>query len=482
MRLMSRLTWAAAIGAVAAMTSVCAAKERQKVTVGYVVGPKAPLPEGLKAVAVIDSGVTTAGVKQDERERKWSTIAADMIEAMLQNGGLYGSPLSVANRRETRKILMEQDLKLAGLVDGQTATRAAKLLDVQGLVASRLTINIDVQRGTKSTIDWVSLMGGVADQLTETRRHSKTPSPPPPPQQPPQPRVYRDPRYTNDPRYYYRDPRFVDPRYVDPRQVDPRTGRPYDPRVPQNRQYYVKPQPAPVPGQPPVRQSTRTKKGFGALTLGTKDVQEISRHLTVQCVFSLMDAATGQAIVQYTPPPYQKTDQASPDFFFGSNIDESDLDPVDQFIGELVERATQEFAGLLVPVRVETSYELVGKHEAGEAGIRALRADDYAGALAQFEKWYQQYGDEPEAVFAMGVTCELMGNYPRALECYRQAAASKEADKDQLSIYLAAKSRLMDHIDRILRLRPAVFIQSQPGQTMPANNIAPQPAANPGDG
>jgi hypothetical protein len=469
------LTWAAAIGAVAAMTSVCAAKERQKVTVGYVVGPKAPLPEGLKAVAVIDSGVTTAGVKQDERERKWSTIAADMIEAMLQNGGLYGSPLSVANRRETRKILMEQDLKLAGLVDGQTATRAGKLLDVQGLVTSRLTINIDVQRGTKSTIDWVNVLGGVVDQFTE--KHQRTPPPPPP-----QPRVYRDPRYTNDPRYYYRDPRFVDPRYVDPRRVDPRTGRPYDPRVPQNRQYYVKPPPVPGPGQPPVRQSTRTKKGFGRLTLATKDVQEISRHLTVQCVFSLIDAATGQAIVQYTPAPYQKKDEASPDFFFGSNIDESDLDPVDQFIGELVERGTQEFAGLLVPVRVETSYELVGKHEAGEAGIRALRADDYAGALAQFEKWHQENGDEPDAVFAMGVTCELMGDFPRALECYRQAVSSKEADKDRLPIYLAAKNRLAEHISRILPPRPAVFIQSQPGQTMPANDITPQPQAKPGDG
>jgi hypothetical protein len=471
MRRLSFLEWAAVLTALGAMSSACVAKERHKVTVAYVVAPKASLPEGLQAVAVIDAGVTTAGVRQDERERKWSTIAADMIEAMLQNGSLYGSPLGVANRRETSKVLMEQDLKLAGLVDGQMASRVSKLLAVQGLVTSRITINIDVQRGTKSTIDWMSVLGGVVDQFTETHQRSASP--------PPQPRVYRSPRYTNDPRYYYyRDPRYVDSRYVDPRRVDPWHGHPSDPRAPQNRRpVAVKRGPIapPAPPQPVVGQSTRTRQGYGGLTMATKDVQEISRHLTVQCVFSLIDAATGQAIVQYAPPPYQKKDEASPDFFFGSNIEESDLDPVDQFIGELVERATQKFVSLLVPVRIESAYELVGKHDSGEAGVRALRADDYAGAMNQFAKWHREYDDEPEALFAMGVTCELMGDYQQALDYYRQAAASEDAD-DRLPVYLDAKNRLADHISRILPPQPTVVMPEQTG----SSDVATQPAHSDG--
>ncbi|HSW47144.1 MAG TPA: tetratricopeptide repeat protein [Phycisphaerae bacterium] len=466
-----------------AACTACLAKERQKVTVSYVVAPKAPLPEGLKAVAVIDSGVTTAGVQQDDRERKWSTIAADMVEAMLQNGSLYGSPLAVANRRETKKVLQEQDLKLAGLVDGATAHRVGKLLDVQGLVASRITIKIDIQKGTKSTIDWMSVMGGVVDQLTQTRQQNN----PPPPR--PQPRVYRDPRYTNDPRYSYsHDPRYGDRRYVIQRRVDPRTGRVYETRVPQKQPYVVTPGPTPAPGQPAVSRSTRTRQGYGGMSLATKDVQEISRHLTVQCVFGLIDAATGQVLVQYAPPPYQKKDEGSPDFFFGSNIDESDLDPVDQFIGELVERATQEFVSLIVPARIDVSYEIIGRHDEGEAGVRALRADEYSAALKHFESWHRKYDDEPEALFATGLTFELTGDFERALDCYRKAIASEDADEDRLPIYLNAKNRLTDHLPRILPPQPTVFIQTQPGQPVqppmqgepdiqPAENAAEPPSA-----
>ena len=438
------------LAAVAAMNSACVAKEKQKVTISYVVAPKAPLPEGLKAVAVIDSGVKTAGVQQDDREKKWSMIAADMMEAMLQNGSMYGSPLGVANRRETSKVLTEQDLKLAGLVDAPTAGRVGKLLDVQGLVISRITINVDVQKGTKSTIDWMSIMGGVTDQFTKTRQRNVQPPPPPPP------RVYHDPRYRNDPRYSYSgDPRYVDPRYVQ------RKGP-----------YAVQRRPLP-PGGTTVEQTNRTRSAGGGLSIATKDVQEISRHLTVQCVFSLIDAATGQAIVQYAPPPYQKTDEAKPNFLFGSNIDESDLDPVDQFIGELVERATQEFVSYLVPVKIETSYEVVGKHKQGETGVRALRADDYATALAEFDRWHAEYQDEPEALFCMGVACELTGDFKRALDCYRQAAAG-DADKDRLPIYLAAKNRLTDQIGRILPPQPTVLIQGQAPPPPPGSPRQPK--------
>jgi len=199
-----------------------------------------------------------------------------MIEAMLQGGG----SLVVAKRRETQRILAERDLNLAGLVDGPTAARAGKLLAVQGLITSKITIRVDVQKGRKATIDWGSRMGGMMRSMQETRDVRRS-----------EPVVYREVRPARDPRYW-RNPHYVrDPRYV-----------------------YV---PRPRPG--PVHREETTAAG-GGLSLKTKDVEEISRHLTVQCSFALMDAVTGRVIAQYSPPPYQKRDKASPHFLFGSSM------------------------------------------------------------------------------------------------------------------------------------------------------------------
>jgi hypothetical protein len=383
--------------------NLCFAKEKERVTISYVLGPPKPLPEGLKAVAVINSGVETRGAKEDKRERKWSTMAADMIEAMLADGSTrFQSGLKVAQRRQTQAILKEQDLKLAGLVEGDAAAKAGKLLDVQGLIVSRITINIDVEKGTKSTLDWGSLMGNMASGASRSN---------PPPRPAPSVRVYRDPR---DPRgqRVLRYQRYYGPQYVAP-----------------------PPQAAPI-GPP------------GGLQ--TKEVEEVSRHITVQCSFSLIDAVTGGAIVQYSPPPIQKHDSSSPDFLFGGMMKPEQLDPVDHFIGELVERATQEFVSTIVPTEVEYAYTVVGKGSAGEKGVRLLRAEDYAGAMEQFLAECRKKPDEHETLFALGVASELLGDHAEALEYYRQAAAG-DADKEELAMYVSAKKRLSEHLPRIMK-------------------------------
>jgi len=406
----------------------CVASEKQEVTVSYVVAPQGPLPQGLKAVAVIDAGVKTRGEVNDRREEKWSRIAADMIEAMLLRGSrLTKSPLAIADRRHTSEILREQDLRLAGLVDAQTAARVGKLLEVQGLIASDLSINIDVQRSTKATIDWGGILGGVAQGLSRDLARSHEP------RYQPSPRVARDPRVVRQQRYY-----FVRP------------GAPPGPPV----VVPVRPVPEPRPVPPPV--------------LGTREVEEVSRHLTVQCSFSLIDASTGQAVLRYAPPAFQKTDKASPDFLFGQFMEAKDLDPVDHFIGELVERAAREFVGLLVPTPVECTYQLVGRHGEGEAAVRAIRADDFEQALGHFQAAYRDNPKEYETVFAMGVTCELMGRWEQALEYYRQAASMHGVDNEELATYLAAKKRLADHTGRILT--PDVANRDGP-LTQPAQQI-----------
>ncbi len=459
-----------ALLAVMAMCWPASAKEVQSVTVSYVVGPAQPLPAGLKAVAVIDSGVATKGVQQDEREQKWSVMAADMIEAMLQAGtGMGASQISVAKRDQTQAVLAEHDLALAGLVEGTDATRAAKLLAVQGLITSRITINIEEQRGRKSTVDWMQIMGGVAGDMLGGRNE-----PPPPPG-----RVGVVPA------------RPVRPGTVTPRGAPP--ARTEIRRLPDGRQVRVTRQPAGTPGgrvvpqyrrapstayvtRPTPHPTPRSGGGFGSVTMATKEVEEIRRHLTIQCSFSMIDAVTGQALLQYSPPPIQKTDQRSPDFLFGSLVKEGELDPVDHFIGELVEQATREFVSMIVPVQIQQTYEIVGRHSAGEAAVRALRADDYETAMRQFEANLAKEPDEHENVFAMGVVCELIGQPDRALEQYRRALSMEDVDEEELAVYQQAKQRLSAHLGRIVRPQPPGAVAVPQNPAPPAPPPPPPPA------
>jgi len=431
----------------------CLAKEKQEVVVSYVIAPERPLPEGLEAVAVLDTGVQTEGARQDEREARWSTIAADMIEAMLLNANRrFKTDLAVANRRATQQVLAEQDLRLAGLVQGETAARAGKLLEVQGLITSKITVHMDVQRGTSSAIDWQALLGGAAREWTGTREGpagAGTRTPPPP-------------RKSSAPKKRYGTTKQGYPTKSKGSIKQP-TGkkRPVSIRQPVPVKSSAK---SKVPAGPHDARRLRHlyyptyRKPAGAgqevsvlagLRLETKTVEQVRRHLTVQCSFSLIDAATGEALIRYSPPPFQKQDTASPDFLFRSLLDEGELDPVDHFIGELVERAAREFVSMIVPVQVEYPYELVGRGDAGEAGIRALRADDYETAMRHLRQAAREDDDEHETVFAMAVTCELMGRPEEALSLYNQAVAMEDVDDDELAVYLAARDRLKAHLGRI---------------------------------
>jgi hypothetical protein len=455
---------AAAILCVLGCSSALWAKEQQAVTVSYVIGPHGALPEGLRAVAVINSGVSTQGMQQDEREAKWSVMAADMIEAMLQAGsGLVAQPIMVAKRSETQAVLREHDMALAGLVAGDQAANAGKLLAVQGLITSRIVVQIEEQRGTRSTLDWMSIMGGAMRETLggrgEPRQPVVAPTPAPAPAPAPRGVQRRQPtqiRRGADGRIYTveRTPgRVVPPPHY--------RGNPAQIYVPQPRSAF---------------QHERSSAG-GGLMIQTREVEEISRSLTVQCSFTLIDVATGQALLQYSPPPFRKQDKRSPDFFFGSLMGEKELDPVDHFIGELVERATQEFVSMLVPVQVSYTYELTARRSAAEAGLRALRADDYAGAIANFQQELAKYPDRHEAMFAIGVTYELMGRHEEALQEYRRALATKGVGDDELRMYTAAKDRLTAHIGRILPpIPPGGFA---PGSLGAGPAASAQPPAGP---
>jgi tetratricopeptide (TPR) repeat protein len=214
-----------------------------------------------------------------------------------------------------------------------------------------------------------------------------------------------------------------------------------DPRLQQRRTVYYHSygQPAPPPSAPVL-----------VPDIPTREVEEIRRLLTVQCIFNMIDAVTGQTILQYAPPPIHREDESSPDFFFGGLVSDTQLDPVDLFIGELVEQATTEFVGMLVPVNVVHTYELVGHGDEGEKAIRMLRAEEYETAYMLLQESYTDDSDEEDTIFALGVVCELLGQPDNALKHYRQLLSMEDVDDDNVEIYTQAKNRLAAHTGRII--------------------------------
>lgn len=337
----------------------CGAKaEKYNVAISYVLEPTEKLPDGLTSVAILDAGAKIEGSEDQAREQKWATIAADMMERMLQDAGSkYKKDLKVAKRRETAKVLAEKDMKAAGLVDAPAAAQAAKLLDVQAIITSKLNIQVDVKKSKKTTVDITSVAAAAG-------RHW----------------------------------------------------------------------------------------GGGGGTASAREADAISRSITLQCKFSMVDAATSQSLFDYAPSPFRKVDQKKPGPVFGRSAGEADLDPVDEYIGELVEKGVREFVSMFVPCEMNYSYTLESSSNKSSAGgIAAMRAEDYETAMQRFKAALadEKNSNDHRTVFAMGVCSELMGDWDGALKHYKQACAMLEVPKDEMDQYLAAKNRVSAHKDRI---------------------------------
>ncbi len=343
---------------VAALGTGCAKTETFNASISYVLEPTQQLPEGLKTLAILDAGVETKAGDTEDKDRsvKWATIAADMMEKMIQDSASkFNSGLVVAKRRDTTKIMAEKDMKMAGLVEGGQAAQAAKMLDVQAIIASKLNIRVEVKEGKKRTVSAASVAAWAG--------------------------------------YHW---------------------------------------------------------GGGSGSVDTEESSTISRNMTVQCSFSLMDATTGEAIFQYSPKPFRKYDSQAPGPVFGSSKTEADLDSVDAMIGELVEQGTREFVSMFVPCEVDYTYELTsGASEESARGIRSLRMDDHENAMQFFKAALAKDPEDHRTAFAMGVTCEMMKDWDGALKHYRQAAGMPGLGEQEQAMYLAAKNRVAEHKDRI---------------------------------
>lgn len=148
------------VGGMVVMAGCGASKETCTVTVSYTLQPTEQLPEGLVTVAVNEPEVeaTEAGTEDADRAKKWSRMAADMMEDMIIKANKqHNTGLTIAKRRETKEIMRESDLQSAGLTQTEGTGEPAKLADVQGLIKSSLNIRNEVKKGTSRTMSAMSV-------------------------------------------------------------------------------------------------------------------------------------------------------------------------------------------------------------------------------------------------------------------------------------------------------------------------------------
>lgn len=167
--------------------------------------------------------------------------------------------------------------------------------------------------------------------------------------------------------------------------------------------------------------------GGGGVSAQTEEVETVTRNMTVQTEFKLIDAANGRVWEQFSPKTYRATDRTKASPIFGSSRTEAELTPQDQIIGALVERGAREFVSQLMPCRidVEAEVESSGSKDCAN-GVRLLRAESYLEALSAFKAALAENPNDHRAAYGAGVASEAMGQHDKALSYYKQACAGKD--------------------------------------------------------
>ena len=185
----------------------------------------------------------------------------------------------------------------------------------------------------------------------------------------------------------------------------------------------------------------------GGGRIETDEVETVTRTLTVQTDFRLVDTANNRIWAQHTPRPYTSTDRTHASPIFGSSQTEAELTPRDQIIAALVDQAAREFISQLMPCRIDVSEEVISSGDQNcMQGVRMLRAEAFGQAVSYFEAALASHPDDHRASFGAGVACEASGDSARALRFYRSACASRNSD-----VYRAARDRMKMYGSRIRR-------------------------------
>lgn len=185
--------------------------------------------------------------------------------------------------------------------------------------------------------------------------------------------------------------------------------------------------------------------GGGRVNAETEEVETVTRNMTVQTEFKLVDASNGRVWEHYSPKTFRATERTKASPIFGSSQTEAELTPQDKIIATLVEQGAREFVSVLMPVRIDVDAEVVASGNANCAqGVRQLRAEDYLGAVTAFKQAMAESPNDHQAAYGAGVASEALGRYDVALKYYQQACAGQDN-----RVYSDARDRMKAYSHRI---------------------------------
>jgi hypothetical protein len=162
----------------------------------------------------------------------------------------------------------------------------------------------------------------------------------------------------------------------------------------------------------------------GRANVQTEEVETVTRNMTVQTAFKLVDSRNGRVLEEYAPRTFQATDRTKASPIFGSSKTEAELTPRDEIIATLVERGAREFVSRLMPVRVDVETVVDSStNQSCSQGVRMLRAEEFGSALAAFQAALSENPNDHRAAYGAGVASEAQGNLDKALSYYKQALA-----------------------------------------------------------
>ena len=184
---------------------------------------------------------------------------------------------------------------------------------------------------------------------------------------------------------------------------------------------------------------------FGGGSVGTDKSKSISRNVTVQVTFRLLDAANGKDWFTWSPKkPFMVSDKKKPGPFFGSDQTEADLDPRDQLVGMCVEEAVTEFLSYLMPCDYEFKLDIESSTDKNcVMGVKLIRGEDFEGAVDSFKAALAENPEDDRAAFNLGVVYEIMGKHEDALRAYKKACVLKNEPE-----YTEARDRVKKFKDR----------------------------------
>lgn len=185
--------------------------------------------------------------------------------------------------------------------------------------------------------------------------------------------------------------------------------------------------------------------GGGGGRVETQEVDTVTRNMTVQTEFKLVDATNGRVWEHYSPRLFRATESTKASPIFGSSKTEAALTPQDRIVATLVERGAREFVSMLMPVRVDVEALVVSSGNPNSAeGVRRLRAEDYSGAVTAFQAALAENPNDHRSAFGAGVACEASGQMDKAVNYYNQACAAQDN-----SMYTEARDRAKSFVGRV---------------------------------